>query len=57
MARSKISPTASPRFFSRAQFFMGVAMPGNGILGAVRMWLIVMLIVVVAAIVGHWLFS
>ncbi len=36
---------------------MGVAMPGNGILGAVRMWLIVMLIVVVAAIVGHWLFS
>jgi hypothetical protein len=32
-------------------------MQGNDFLGAVRMWLIVMLIVVVAAIAGHWLFG
>jgi hypothetical protein len=32
-------------------------MQGNDFLGAMRMWLIVMLIVVVAAIAGHWLFG
>jgi hypothetical protein len=32
-------------------------MQSNDFLGAVRMWLIVMLIVVVAAIAGHWLFG